>query len=261
MTDTKETTSNKLSRTTLNFYSKELFEELEKTLGETFTNLTPRVKTGYAIVVTKHSKITKTNQHIKDPKSFHMPEEEVESYFNDRKIFRAVNNNGYFLAPSKKEKGAFTIKKKANENTTYHPPTNWIKKTVRAANGVNGRKGWNNGYQLSNELQQVASKIDSLSDTKLTLVNLKQQTIDEVVEDNGGSLFVTKSNTTTSHNLNLEVNINKQTLEQHKELVVEVGGEVWRLEQEEYKKQQAGNTKKHREKAGSRKVGREGRGP
>ena len=231
---------NKIGRNTLNFYYKEVFDELEEVLGETFTKLPLRIKTGYANVVTKHSRIIKTNQHIKNPKSFYMLEQEVESYFNDRKTFRAVNDTGYFLAPSKKEKGAFVIKKSGGENTTYYQPTNWIKKTVRAANGVNGRKGWANGYQLSDTLQQVASKVESIEDEELTLINHKQQTINEVVEGNGGSLFATESNKTPTNNLNLEVNINLQTLEQHKELIMEVGGEVWKLGQEEYKNRRVG---------------------
>ena len=87
-----------IGRNTLNFYYKEVFDELEKTLGETFISLPFRIKSGYANVVTKHSRITKTNQHKKDSKSFYMLKKEVESYFNDIRDFRCVNDTGYYCS-------------------------------------------------------------------------------------------------------------------------------------------------------------------
>jgi len=182
-----------IGRNTLNFYYKEVFDELEKTLGETFTNLPPRIKSGYANVVTKHSRITKTNQHIKDPESFYMLDREVESYFNDARDFRCVNDTGYYLLPNKKEKGAYTLKRKEENDSTYFNPTNWLISTVMAANGVNGQPGWANGFKLSDQLQKVADKVEAIKDKELTLINHKQQTITEVVEGNGGALFATKS--------------------------------------------------------------------
>lgn len=224
-----------IGRTTLNFYYKEVFDELEKTLGETFTNLTPRIKSGYANVVTKHSRITKTNQHRKDPESFYMPDSEVESYFNDARDFRCVNDTGYYLLPSKKEKGAYTLQRKEEKNSTYHNPTNWLISTVMAANGVNGKPGWANGFKLSDSLQKVANKVESLKDKELTLINHKQQTITEVVGGNGGALFATESKLNPTNNLNLEVIIDVQTLQEHRNLIMEIGNEVWKSEQEEYK--------------------------
>ena len=126
------------------------------------------------------------------------------------------------------------IRRSSSEDTTYYPHTKWIKKTVIAASGVDGRKGWYNGYQLSEELQQAGGRINSLEDTQLTLVNHKQQTINEVVGTNGGSFFATESKVQLHHNLNLEVSINLQALEEHKDLIREIGNEVWKSEQQEY---------------------------
>ena len=224
-----------IGRNTLNFYYKEVFDELEKTLGETFISLPFRIKSGYANVVTKHSRITKTNQHKKDSKSFYMLKKEVESYFNDIRDFRCVNDTGYYLTPNKKQRGANTLKRKKVVNSTYHNPTNWLISTVMAANGADGSKGWANGFKLSEQLQDIANKIESLKDNELTLINHKQESIKEVVEENGGALFATESKLKSTKNLNLGVTINLQTLQEHKDLIMEVGGEVWKLEQEEYK--------------------------
>ena len=224
-----------IGRNTLNFYYKEVFDELEKTLGETFTNLPQRIKSGYANVVTKHSRITKTNQHIKDPESFYMLDREVESYFNDARDFRCVNDTGYYLLPNKKEKGAYILKRKEEKDSTYFNPTNWLISTVMAASGVTGKAGWANGFKLSDQLQKVADKVEAIKDKELTLINHKQHTITEVVEENGGALFATESKSRPTSNLNLEVTINLQTLKEHKDLIMEIGGEVWKSEQDEYK--------------------------
>ena len=230
-----KTPSKKVNRTTFNFYSKELFEELENTLGDTFKKLPPRIKTGYANVVSKHYNIIKFNQHSRDPKSFFMKEEEVESYFNDIKDFRAVNDNGYYLAPSKKEKDAFTLKRKTVEGSTHYEPTNWLISTVKAASGVNGKSGWSNGFKLSDTLQLIANKVLNVDSTELTFINHKQQSLNQLVEENGGSLLATQSNNHPVANINLEVKIDLGSLEEHRTQLIEIYREVWKLEEQEDK--------------------------
>jgi|LWDU01.1.fsa_nt_gi hypothetical protein len=231
-----KTPTKKVNRTTFNFYSKELFEELENTLGDAFKKLPKRIQTGYANVVSKHHNIIKSNQHSKDPKSFFMGKAEIESCFNDSRDFRAVNDNGYYLAPSKKEKGAFTLSRAPTEDSTYYEPTNWLLSTVMAANGVKGKSGRSNGFKLSDTLQTIADKVLDNEFTELTFINHKQQSLNQLVEENGGSLFATQSNNHSIANINLEVKINPGSLEEHKDQLIEIYREVWKLEEEEDRK-------------------------
>ena len=83
----------------LDFYSKSLYSEVSKVLGNEFRRLPERIQTGYVKVFEYHSGIIRHNQHKKLPDSFAMGGDEVKRYFTDRRDFRSVNDTGYWLKP------------------------------------------------------------------------------------------------------------------------------------------------------------------
>ena len=105
-----------------------------------------------------------------------------------------------------------------------------------AANGVKGKSGRSNGFKLSDTLQTIADKVLDNEFTDLTFINHKQQSLNQLVEENGGSLFATQSNNHSIANINLEVKINPGSLEEHKDQLIEIYREVWKLEEEEDRK-------------------------
>jgi len=209
------------SRTTFNFFPDELLQEARKVLGEEFIRLPKRIQTGYIIVLYNHHNIIKSNQHSRDSDSFFMIDETVESYFNDARDFRVVNDNGYYLRPNKISKGKYVLKRKPEEGTTYYEPTNWLVSTVSASQGYKeGKAGWSNGFQLSPIFRQLFDNWNKKNEGNfklLTLINNRGRTITEVTQEVGGAIDRRLSTTDSNININTEVRIDTQTLKEHKE--------------------------------------------
>jgi len=233
------------SRTTFNFFPDELLQEARKVLGEEFIRLPKHIQTGYIIVLHNHHNIIKSNQHSRDTDSFFIEGDELESYFTDRRNFRAVNDNGYYLRPKKTRHGEidgkYVLSRKSEEGANYYEPTNWLISTVKASqHGGEDKSGWSNGFQLSSKFRQLFdswNKEQENSKVQLTLINNKDKTIEEVSQDIGGAIDRRLSTTESSININTEVRINTTILAKHKEELLTIKKRVEGKEGEEAKKE------------------------
>ena len=253
------------SRTTFNFFPDELLQEARKALGEEFTRLPKRIQTGYIIVLHNHHNIIKSNQHSRDADSFFMKDETVESYFNDARDFRVINDNGYYLRPKRTRHGEidgeYVLLRKAEEGATYYEPTNWLISTVSASQGYKeGKDGWSNGFQLSTKFRQLFDRWNVGQENNkapLTLINNKDKTIEEVTQEVGGAIDRRLSTTDSSININTEVRIDTPTLEKHKEQLLTI---IRKLEEEKGEEEQREQWRRNREIGGELAAGERGAG-
>ena len=121
----------------LDFYSKSLFAEASKVLGDKFRRLPKRIQTGYVKVFEYHSGIIRHNQHKKRPDSFAMDGDEVKRNFTDRRDFRSVNDTGYWLKPKSNRywliDNNYTLKRKEEDGAEKYQPTKWVIKTIMSS--------------------------------------------------------------------------------------------------------------------------------
>ena len=225
------------SKPSTNLFPHSLILEADKLLGEEFTRLPKRIQTGYIITLYNHHNIIKSNQHSKDSESFYMKKEEVESYFNDSRSFRAVNDNGYYLRPHKIEEGKFVLLRKFEAGAIHFKPTNWLVSTVSASQGYKeGKAGWANGFQISAKFKQLFDNWDEKhkdNNEPVKLINNKGRTIEEITEEMGGAIDRELSNTNNSININTEVRIDTTTLKEHKEQLIAINNTLKDTDQEE----------------------------
>ena len=137
----------------LDFYSKSLFAEVSKVLGDEFRRLPKRIQTGYVKVFEYHSGIIRHNQHKKRPDSFAMDGDEVRRNFTDRRDFRSVNDTGYWLKPKSNRywliDNNYTLKRKEEDGAEKYQPTKWVIKTIMSSQNDGKGSGYHNGYKLS----------------------------------------------------------------------------------------------------------------
>jgi len=201
-----------------------LLYESQKILGEQFTKLPHKIQTGYTLVFCNHSGLIRHNTHNRRADSFPMDNNEVNRYFTERKNFRAVNDNGYFLRPKYSRHGAieesYVLSRTKVEGSARYEPTKWIIKTVFAFEGRSnlGVTGSKNGYILDPE---VKSFIDAWfeSDLKVNrkLINHKGESANEIAKYFGGAIYRSLSKVTKRININVQIKINIESLLLHKE--------------------------------------------
>jgi len=205
-------------------YPSSLLYESQQILGDQFTNLPHKIQTGYTLVFWSHSGLIRHNTHNRRADSFPMDNNEVNRYFTERKNFRAVNDNGYFLRPKYTRHGAieesYVLSRTKVEGSTHYEPTKWIIKTVFAFEGRSnlGVIGSKNGYILDPE---VKSFIDAWfeSDLKVNreLINHKGESANEIAKYFGGAIYRSLSKVTKRININVQIKINIKSLLLHKE--------------------------------------------
>ncbi len=207
----------------LNFFPSSLLSESRKVLGNEFTKLTSRIQTGYVKIFWNHYGLIGKNRHKKDKESFAMGGDEVQSNFTDARDFRAVNDTGYYLTPFRTKHGAsdnrYSVTRDKRDGSTYCLPTEWVIKTVESS-----PKDKNyNGYKLSDKINNLMNdwyiRPDDKNNEHQGFVNSKGESINDLADANGGAVFRDKSNTSKTVNVNLNVVINKQSLQQHKQLL------------------------------------------
>jgi hypothetical protein len=211
-----------LKKINLNFFPVSLLSESHKVLGDEFLKLTDRIQTGYVKVFWNHCGIIKKNRHKKRKDSFAMGRKEVESNFTEAKDFVAINDNGYYLVPFTTRHGVsenrYKVRRKYEDGSIYCKPTDWLVRTVAAANGR-----YVNGFKLSPKINSLMSgwhvEPKVVDDKPLGFVNSDGESIIDVVNQNGGAIFRDKSKTPKSININTDIRINKQLLFQHKKLL------------------------------------------
>jgi len=186
----------------LDVYSKSLLSEASKEFGNEFDRLPKRIQTGYIKVFHNHSGIIRHNQHIKKPDSFVMCEEEVQRYFTDRKMFRAVNDTGYWLRPNQRPKtDKYVLRLKEEDGAIECDATGWIIKTIMSSQGSGSGTGYCNGYQLSPEVRDLVAACHAKSDDELGkergFVNHKGESILEIAAKLGGAISRDKSVTSS----------------------------------------------------------------
>ena len=201
-----------------------LLYESQLILGDQFTKLPHKIQTGYTLVFWNHSGLIRHNTHNRRADSFPMDNIEVNRYFTERKNFRAVNDNGYFLRPKYTRHGAieesYVLSRTKVEGSTHYEPTKWIIKTVFAFEGRSnlGVIGSKNGYILDPE---VKSFIDAWfeSDLKVNreLINHKGESANEIAKYFGGAIYRSLSKVTKRININVQIKINIESLLLHKE--------------------------------------------
>ena len=202
--------------------------ELQKVLGEEFSRFPKRIQTGYTNAFWQHANIIKHNKHNRRPDSFPMGAPEVTRNFSDPKLFRKVNDNGYALRPKRTRHGQidsqYTFCKDASGGATSYPPTRWIIKTVEAFESWSegGVKGTLNGFQLSPKIQQLVDEwfekpIDAISESR-GMVNRNGESAQEIASRYGGGAIIRDiSRTSKRINISELVQINIDSLVQHKE--------------------------------------------
>ena len=151
-----------------------------------------------------------------------MGREEVESNFTEAKDFVAINDNGYYLVPFTTRHGGsknrYKVRRKDEDGAVYCNPTGWLVRTVAAANGR-----YVNGFKLSPEINTLMD--DWYAEPKaeegksLGFVNSDGESIIDVINQNGGAIFRTKSKTSKNINVNADIRINEQALLRHKKLL------------------------------------------
>ena len=211
----------------LDFYSKSLFAEVSKVLGDEFRRLPKRIQTGYVKVFEYHSGIIRHNQHKKRPDSFAMDGDEVKRNFTDRRDFRSVNDTGYWLKPKSNRHGLidnnYTLKRKEEDGAEKYQPTKWVIKTIMSSQNDGKGSGYHNGYKLSPKIIDLvnawhAKTAEELGDD-IGFINHKGQSILEVSDTLGGAINRDKSSTTNEVNVSVLVNINTAALTHHKRQV------------------------------------------
>ena len=211
----------------LDFYSKSLFAEVSKVLGDEFRRLPKRIQTGYVKVFEYHSGIIRHNQHKKRPDSFAMDGDEVKRNFTDRRDFRSVNDTGYWLKPKSNRywliDNNYTLKRKEEDGAEEHQPTKWVIKTIMSSQNDGKGSGYHNGYKLSPKIIDLvnawhAKTAEELGDN-IGFINHKGQSILEVSDTLGGAISRDKSSTTNEVNVSVLVNINTAALTNHKRQV------------------------------------------
>jgi len=202
--------------------------ELQKVLGKEFSRLPKRIQTGYTNAFWQHANIIKHNKHNRKPDSFPMGTEEVSRNFTDPRNFRKINDNGYALRPKRSRWGSTETKymlcKHSTGGATSYPPTKWIIKTVEAFESWSegGVKGTLNGFQLSPKIQQLVDEwfekpIDAISELS-GMVNRNGESAQEIASQYGGGAIIRDiSRTSKRVNINELVQINIDSLVQHKE--------------------------------------------
>jgi len=207
----------------LNFFPSSLLSETSNVFGKEFDNLTNRIQTGYVKVFWNHYGLIGKNRHKKDKESFAMGGDEVKFNFTDSRDFRAVNDTGYYLTPFRTKHGVidnrYSVTRRKQDGSTYCEPTKWVVKTVESS-----PKDRNyNGYKLSDKVNTLMDewyvKPNNESGNNQGFINSKGETINDLVDTNGGAVFRDKSKSLKSVNINLNVVINKVALQQHKELL------------------------------------------
>ena len=204
----------------LDFFPSSLLQRAQEILGNQFTNLPKRYQTGYTKVFWNYYAVSGKSRHKNDKGSFAMGAQEVKSHFTDAKYFLMINNNGYYLTPFRTRHGVchgkYKLTQEKEKDSVYYPPTEWVIKTIKSSPKLRHF----NGYQLSEQIIELMNdwyKKDKDKDIdKHGLVNHKGQSIYEVVQENGGSIFRDKSSTSIQVNINVDVKININSLLQHK---------------------------------------------
>ena len=205
--------------------------ELQKFLEEEFSRLPKRIQTGYTNAFWQHANIIKHNKHNRRPDSFPMGTQEVTRNFSDPKLFRKVNDNGYALRPKRTRHcqidSQYTLCKHTTGGANYYPPTKWIIKTVEAFESWSegGVKGTLNGFQLSPKIQQLVDEwfekpIDAISESR-GMVNRNGESAQEIASRYGGGAIIRDiSRTSKRINISELVQINIDSLVQHKEELI-----------------------------------------
>jgi hypothetical protein len=207
-----------------NFFPKSLLQDTKKSLGSEFSDLTDKFQAGYTCIFWNHSGVIKHNQHNQDVESFKMPRKEVESYFTDQRDFRAVNDNGYYLGFKKTRHGVSnkaSLSRKETEGFTYHPPTNWIIKTVEAYSGGTAGKGCTSGYKLTPNIINILDIWNNKAEEDIKehsgWINTKGESIIDVTNKLKGGIVRNKSNVSKSINVDVMVKVDIEALTKHKE--------------------------------------------
>ena len=212
----------------LNFYPGSLFKESSDTLGDEFTRLPKRFKTGYTNTFWTHNGIIRHNQHNRDPESFAMGAEEITDNFKEPKDFNIVNHRdkGYYLRPSKgnRDGNKYVVRHKEEDGSIKCEPTNWLIKTEGAFQTwrEGGVKGSKNGFRLSPTITDLLDGWYIKSEEELEAVgftNHEGETLESLEERLGGAISRDKSTVSDTVNVNLYVTINKESLLTHKRYV------------------------------------------
>jgi len=208
----------------LKYYPKSLFRDTSDILGNEFTRLPKRLKTGYVNTFWTHNGIIKHNQHNRDPESFAMGADEVIKNFVEPRDFNAVNHKGYYIRPSRgnRDGNQYVVRRKEEEGNAKCEPTNWLIKTKEGFQGwrEGGVKGCKNGFRLSPKITNLLNSWYIKSEEELGdevgFTNHDGGTLEDLEETLGGAIYRDKSNTKNTINVNLQVIINKESLKTHK---------------------------------------------
>jgi len=201
-----------------------LLYKSQQILGEQFTKLPHKIQTGYTLVFWNHSGLIRHNTHNRRADSFPMDNNEVNRYFTERKNFRAVNDNGYFLRPKYTRHGAieesYVLSRTKVEGSTRYEPTKWIIKTIEAFQGwaEAGVIGVKNGYILD---PKVKSFIDAWFESNLRvnggMINYKGDSANKIANYFGGAIHRSLSKVSKRTNINVQIKLNIKFLLVHKE--------------------------------------------
>jgi len=218
---------NKRKPPSTDLFPSSLLSESQKTLGEQFTKLPHKIQTGYTLVFWNHSGLIRHNTHNRRPDSFPMDNKEVNRYFTERKNFRAVNDNGYYLIQKNTRHGVikeqYILSRIEVDGSTRYEPTKWVIKTVFAFEGRSnlGVIGSKNGYILDPEIKRFIDAWFEKSESKLSkhrgMVNSKRDSAKEIANYYGGAIYRNHSKTSKRININVQIKINIESLLVHKE--------------------------------------------
>ena len=204
-----------------------LLLEAHKVLGEEFSRLPKRIRTGYVTTFWNHNNIIRHNQHNRSPDSFPMGANEVARNFTDPRNFRKVNDKGYYLRFKRTRHGStgdkYILCKERTGGATGYPPTKWLNKTVEAFESwrEGGIKGCKNGYQFAPKIQQLVDDWfeKPVSDIcePLGMVNRNGESATEIANYYGGAIIRDKTVVNKRINIRVIIHIDIKALLQHKE--------------------------------------------
>lgn len=214
--------------TDFDYFSKSLYIEAERFLGDEFCRLPLRIRTGYIKAFYYNQSISRSNRHTADSDSFTMNKKDTKRYFGDPQVFCDVNKNGYGLRPKTGKHGVikdkYVICKKIHESAVECQPTQWLIKTNYAYQTSKNHNvtGSANGYKLSPKIVELISIWQSklineeYKDHERALVDGKLNDIYDNKELKKGAIIRDKTVIDESINISLMVDVNVNSLNLYK---------------------------------------------